>query len=92
MRSKFIYEDCFVYDESRFTGTYPYMLQLTHSSGGNVGHQQHSRAFAAKFLPIVSNIIRETISDDVKKKPFGITADKITTNRRTQHIFGLRIS
>ena len=72
--------------------SYPYMLQLIHSSGGNVGHQQHSRTFAAKFLPIVSNIIRETKSDDVKKKLFEITADKITTHRRTRHIFGIRIS
>ena len=68
--------------------SYPYLLQLIHSSGGNVGHQQHSHAFVAKLLPVLSNTVRKTISD-VTKRPFGITADKITTLRRTQHIFGI---
>ena len=80
------YKDNICYD------SYPYILQLMHTSGGQVGHQQHSRAFATKFLPVVSNVIRETICEDVKKRPFGITADKITTLGRTRHIFGLRIS
>ena len=68
------------------------MLLLIHISGGNAGHQQHLRAFVAKFLPVLFNTVRESISDDVKKRPFGITADKITTLRRTRHIFGIRIS
>ena len=72
--------------------SYSYILQLMHTSGGKVGHQQHSRAFVANFLPIVASVIRETICDDVKRKPFGITADKITTQSRTRHIFGIRIS
>ena len=80
------YKDNIAYD------SYPYILQRFNPSGGNVGHQQHSRAFISKFLPMVSNVIRETICDDVKRKPFGITADKITTLNRTRHIFGLRIS
>ena len=31
--------------------SYPYMIQLIYSSGGNVGHQQHSRQFIIRFLP-----------------------------------------
>ena len=68
------------------------LMRVTHIYYSSCTPQQHSRAFVANFLPIVASVIRETICDDVKRKPFGITADKITTQSRTRHIFGIRIS
>ena len=65
------------------------MIQLVFYCGGNVGYQQHSRAFPAKFLPAVSAVIRKTICDFVREKPFGIMEDKMTTLGRVRHIFGI---
>ena len=68
------------------------MIQLVYSSGGNVGDQQHPRFIPTKILPVISNNIREILRAEIKEKPFGITADKITTLNRTRHIFGIRLS
>lgn len=72
---------------------YETIIAEFYNSGGVVGLKNHSKEFARNFLPHVyltlsKEICNFIISNDL---PFGIIADKMTANRRSRHIIGLRV-
>ena len=60
---------------------------------GLIGSKNHSRMFPYKFLPHIYNVIRTSIKNFIitNKLPFGILADKMTSNHLTRHMVGIRI-
>lgn len=64
-----------------------------HNSGAEVGLKNHSKEFARNFLPHMYGVLRKEICNFIvgNELPIGVIADKMTSNRRSRHIIGLRI-
>ena len=62
-------------------------------SGAEIGLKNHSKEFARNFLPHIHGILNKEICNFIvaNELPIGIVADKMTSNRRSRHIIGLRI-
>ena len=81
----------FFFAESRLS--YEYHIADIFNSGGTVGTKNHSKRFPGLFLPHVYNVIRSDIKNYIVNNdlPFGVVADKMTSNHLTRHMMGIRL-
>lgn len=72
---------------------YETIIAEFNNCGGEVGLKNHSKEFARNFLTHTYNTLSKEICNFITLNdlPFGIVADKMTANRRSRHIIGLRV-